>query len=111
MPIGNLPVTCNFDKCADTSARVVRSTHPRAQRHWCLAVFGFVIVGGVEDALANDPGVVDARVGCESALFRPVDAVQLRGPGASGDSIESTRAVVSGVFWTQGPPDHVVGKR
>jgi hypothetical protein len=60
--MGNLPVTCNFDKCADTSSRVVRSAHPRAQRHWCLAVFGFVIVGRVEDALADDTEVVDARV-------------------------------------------------
>ena len=59
--MGNLPVTCIFDKCADTSARVVRSAHPRAQRHRCLAVCGFVIVGGVEDALADDTGVVDAR--------------------------------------------------
>lgn len=56
--MGNLPVTCNFDKYADTSARVVRS----AQRHRCLAAFGFVIVGRVEDALADDTEVVDARV-------------------------------------------------
>ena len=60
--MGNLPVTCNFDKYADTSARVVRSAHPRAQHHWCLAVFGFVIVGRVEDAIAEDTEVVDAPV-------------------------------------------------
>jgi hypothetical protein len=51
--MGNPPVTCNFDKCAGRSAWVVRSAHPRTQRHRCLAVDGFVIEGRVEDALAG----------------------------------------------------------
>ena len=83
---------------ADTSAGRQVSP-PRAQRHWCLAVFGFVIVGRVEDALADDTEVVDAQSRYEQLPYFAGSTQSNCGVSVHpAGSIESTRAVVSGAL-------------
>ena len=71
--MGNLPVTCNFDKDADTSSQVVRSAHPAlsATNVWQSLGSLWFVASRMFSRTTPRSWTPESRH--ENSLFRPVE--------------------------------------